>query len=128
VDKGDDLHGLDARIHIGPVPAGALTLSNGLGDEVDRAAIPAEETFTQRGLRVEVLNQEDDERPDQIGRPPEAFDDPADLLGDVTVGVAVNVVVQVAGVEHRVQQLILGVEVMEQTGGADPGVPGDLPE
>jgi len=40
--------------------------------------------------------------------------------------VGVRVVVGVANVEHRVEQLFFGFEVMQQSGRADPGLPGDL--
>ena len=37
-----------------------------------------------------------------------------------------RVVVGVAGIEHRVEQLLLGLEVVQQPGRADPGLLGDL--
>ena len=39
-----------------------------------------------------------------------------------------GVVIEVPRVQHRVQQLFLGFEVMQQAGGGDPGFPGDLGE
>ena len=42
--------------------------------------------------------------------------------------VGVGVVVGVAGIQHRVEQLFLRLEVMQQARRADPGFLGDLPE
>ncbi len=49
-------------------------------------------------------------------------------LGDEVTGavVGVDLVVGVAGVEHRVEQLFLGFEVMQQPGRGHPGLLGDL--
>ena len=52
--------------------------------------------------------------------------DRGDFRDQVARPVRMRVVVGVADVEHRVQQLFLGVEVMQQAGGADAGFAGDL--
>lgn len=82
----------------------------------------------QRGLGVEVLAQQDGERADHVGRPAEPLGDPLDLLQDVAGAVGVGVVVGVTGVQDRVEQLFLRLEVMQQARRADPGLLGDLPE
>ena len=53
--------------------------------------------------------------------------DPAEL-GDQVAGLVVGVdgVVFVAGIEHRVEQLLLGFEVVQQPGRRDAGFLGDL--
>ena len=49
-----------------------------------------------------------------------------DLGNQVAGPVGVGLVVEVARVEHRVQQLFLGFEVMQQPSGSDAGLAGDL--
>ena len=65
--------------------------------------------------------------PIEFGGAVEPLGHPAEL-GDEVAGlvVGVDVVVGVAGVEHRVEQLLLGLEVMQQPGGRHPGFLGDL--
>ena len=81
----------------------------------------------QRGVRRDVLDQQHRERADQLGGAFEPLGHPAQLGDQVAAAVIrVGVVVGVAGVEHRVEQLFLGFEVVQQTGGRDPGLLGDL--
>ncbi|HET9975083.1 MAG TPA: hypothetical protein VFQ68_43100 [Streptosporangiaceae bacterium] len=60
----------------------------------------------QRGRGIEVLAQQDGERADHAGRPPEPLGDPLDLLQDVTGAVGVGVVVGVAGGKLPVSVLL----------------------
>ena len=98
-----------------------------LGDDVDGGAIPLVQAVVQRSVGGDVLDEQHGERADQFGRPVEPLGHPAEL-GDQVSGsvVRVGVVVGVAGVEHRVEQLLLGLEVMQQPGGGHPGLLGDL--
>ena len=82
----------------------------------------------QRSVGQDVLDQQHRERADKFGRPVEAFGDLGDLDEKVTGPVGVRVVVEVTRVQHRVQQLLLGFEVMQQARGGDPGLAGDLCE
>ena len=84
------------------------------------------ETVVQRSVRVEVLRQQHAVGADQFGRPVEPIGDRGDLRDQVAGPVGVRVVVGVANVEHRVEQLFFGFEVMQQPGRTDPGLPGDL--
>ena len=127
VDEGDDLGGLGGRVHVGAVAAVGLTAPDDVGDDVDRVAVPREQAVVQRRVGRDVLDQQHGERADQFGRAVEPLCHPPDL-GDEVPGrpVGVRVVVGVAGVEHRVEQLLLGLEMMQQPGRGHPGFLGDL--
>ena len=71
-------------------------------------------------------DQQHGERADQFGRPVEAIGDLSDLAEQIAGPVGVGLVVEVARVQHSVQQLLLGFEVMQQSRGGDPGFAGDL--
>ena len=62
----------------------------------------------------------------QFGRPVEPIGDRGDLRDQVAGPVGVRVVIGVADVEHRVQQLFFGFEVVQQAGRTDTGLTGDL--
>ena len=70
----------------------------------------------QRGVGRDVLDQQHGEGADEFGRAVEALGHPADLGDQIAGPVGVGVVVGVARVEHRVEQLLLGFEVVQQTG------------
>ena len=67
-------------------------------------------------------------RPIRSGRPLEPLGHPFQLLDDVARHVHVGQVVGVAGVEHRVQKLFFGLEVMQQTSRGHAGFLRDLAE
>ena len=81
---------------------------------------------TARSVRVDVLRQQHGVGAHQFGRPIEPVGDCGDFRDQVAGAVGVCVVVGVADVEHRVEQLFFGFEVMQQPGRTDPGLPGDL--
>src|SRR5262249_15114299 len=58
----------------------------------------------------------------------EAIGDLGDFAEEIAATVGVGVVVEVTRVQHRVQQLLLGFEMMQQPRGADPGFAGYLGE
>ena len=71
-------------------------------------------------------DQQHGERAQQFGRPVEAIGDLSDLAEQIAAPVGVGLVVEVARVQHRVQQLFLGFEVMQQSRRGNPGFAGDL--
>ena len=97
----------------------ALTALDDVGEDVDRGAIALVQAVVQRRVGRDVLDEQHGERADQFGCAVEALGHPAEL-GDQVAGlvVRVDVVVFVAGVEHRVEQLLLGLEVVQQPGRA----------
>ncbi len=82
----------------------------------------------QRRIGEDVLDQQHSESAHQFGGPVKTVRDRGDLVEQVTGPVGVGVVIEVAGIEHRVQQLLLRFEVMQQPRGRDPGLAGDLGE
>ena len=54
--------------------------------------------------------------------------DALELRDEIAGRIVLGEIVRVAGIEHRVQQLLLGLEMMQQAGRADPGLLRDLPE
>ena len=81
----------------------------------------------QRRVGRDVLNQQHGERADQFGRAVEPLCHPPDLVDEVPCRpVGVRVVVSVAGVEHRVEELLLGLKMMQQPGRGHPGFLGYL--
>ena len=73
----------------------------------------------QRRVGRDVLDKQHGERADQFGCALEPLGYPAEL-GDEVAGqvVRVGAVVLVAGIEHRIEQLLLGLEMMQQPGRA----------
>src|SRR5262249_30201847 len=64
---------------------------------------------------------------DQLGRAVEPLGHPPDLCDEVAGRpVRMGVVIGVAGVEHRVEQLVFGFEVMQQPRRSDAGLLGYL--
>ena len=114
MQKCHDLHGLDGRIQVGAVPACLLTPADELGDYRDPIPEPAEKTIMQRSVWIEVFGLENCEHADQIRCPLVPLRDPLQLLDEIAVQVRVCQVVGVAGVKHGVQQLFLGLEVVQQ--------------
>ena len=91
------------------------------------AQIPLVQAVVQWSVGRDVLDEQHRECADQFGRAVEPLGHAAELGDEVTGAVIrVGVVVVVAGVEHRVEQLLLGLEVMQQSRGRDPGFLGDL--
>ncbi len=82
----------------------------------------------QRGVRVEALAQQHDERADHAGWPIEPLAHAAQLRLQVAVEIGDGLVLRVAGIEHGVQQLLLGGEMVQEARRAHPGGPGDLAE
>ena len=75
----------------------------------------------------DVLDQQHGECADQFGGPVEPLGHSAELRDQIPGSVIrVGVIVGVAGIEHRVEQLLLGLEVVQQPGGGHPGLLGDL--
>ena len=81
----------------------------------------------QRRVGRDVLDQQHRERADEFGCAVEPLGHAAEF-GDQVAGavVRVDLVVGVAGVENRVEQLFFGFEVVQQAGGSHPGLLGDL--
>ena len=96
-------------------------------ENVDGAAIPLVQAVVQWSVGGDVLDEQHGEGADQLGCPVEPLWH-ADQLGDQVTGAVVRVgrIIGVAGVEHRVEQLLLGLEVMQQPGRRDAGFLGDL--
>jgi hypothetical protein len=82
----------------------------------------------QRGSRIKVFDQEHGEHADQIGSPVESLANPFHLPDHVHRQIGMGVVVRIASLEYRMQQVLFGLEMMQQSGGGDPGLMGDLTE
>jgi len=126
--KCHDLHGLDGRVQVGAIPACLLPPADDIGDYRHGIPVPAEKTIVQWSIWIEVFGLENCEHADQIGRPLVSLRDPVQLLDDVAFQIRVRQVVGVAGVEHGVQQLLFGLEVMQQAGRGHASFLSDLAE
>ena len=104
----------------------ALTALDDRRDDVPGVAVALVQTVVQRCVGSDVLRQQHREGSDQLRGTFEALRDPAELGDQIARPVRVRVVVGVAGVQHRVEQLLLGLEVVQQPGGRHPGLFGDL--
>lgn len=80
----------------------------------------------KRRGRLEVLDQQHGEYADEIRRALEPLGDPTEFDEDVATPVDGQFVIQITCFEYRVQQLILGLEMMQQPGLTDAGLLGDL--
>ncbi len=80
----------------------------------------------QRSIGQQVLHQQHGERTHQFGCPVEALWHPFDFRDEVTGSIRMSIVVGIADVEHRVQELFFGLEVVQQSGRTDTGFAGDL--
>jgi hypothetical protein len=69
----------------------------------------------------QVFGQEDREHADQFGRALEPLGHPRQLLDRVAAEIRGGQVVDVSRVEHSVQQLLFGFEVMQQADRGDTG-------
>ena len=103
-----------------------MAAGDDVSDDVTRSLLPFQQTIVQWSVRLDVLDEQHREGADQFGRPDEPFCDPLDLLSEVTGAVGVGVVIVIARIEHCIEQLLLGLEMMEQTGRRDADLPGDL--
>ena len=93
----------------------------------DRVEIPLVQAVVQRSVGRDVLDEQHRERADELGGAVEPLGHPAQLADEVTGAVIrVDGVVGVARVEHGVEQLFLGLEVVQQAGRGHPGFLGDL--
>ncbi len=90
------------------------------------ACCRCQQTIVQWRIGLDVLDQEHGEGADQLRRPDEPFGHPLDLLSEITGPVGMGVVIEIARIEYRVEQLLLGLEMVKQTCRRDADFPGDL--
>jgi hypothetical protein len=128
VDEGENFHCLDGGVYVGAIPAGGLTATDTLGDDLRRIPLPAHQSVVQGRVGGNVLRQQHSECAHQFGCPVEAVGDLSDLPEQIAESVRMRVVVAVTRVQHRVQQLLLGFEVMQKARRGDSGFAGDLGE
>ena len=101
--EGENLRCLDGGVYVGAIRAVRLATPDGLGDDVERVPVPGQHAVVQRGVRKDVLDQQDGERADQFGSPGEAVGDLSDLVQEIASPVGVRLVIEVTRVQHRVQ-------------------------